>query len=70
MASGGGEMDGSVGLDVDVNVDVRIERAINGTMMTMMTIEGWAIGRMNGGVADVGTTTVGLRWRGGRQHLL
>ncbi len=44
MASGGGEVDGSVGLDVDV--DVGIERAIDGTTMTMMTMEGEAVGRM------------------------
>ncbi len=65
LGVGRGEVDGSVG----INVNVEIERAINGTTITMLMMEGEAVGRMNGSIADVGTMTIDGRIAAARRQL-
>ena len=62
---GRGEVDDSVGSDIDVE----IERSIDGTTIMMLMMEGEAVGRMNGSIADVGTTTIDGRIAAARRQL-
>jgi hypothetical protein len=65
LGVGRGEVDGSVGIDVDAE----IKCAIDGTTITMLMMEGEAVGKMNGSIADVGTTMIDGRIAAARRQL-